>query len=290
VLQHRVLLQEEFCKEMVGLSHTPLNTLFRRGISQQHDMTSPFVILREVGKVPSLAPGTVLVQGLPGMGLVGRLSIDHLLLITEAQEILRIYSSFLPPVVRVGEKGIGRLARLELYAVTTLKPNLLLLTGDFQPADIGIVTVLSEVLSYVRNRNVESVVALGGLRSEITSDVGAFGYDADHLSWLGEHNILLLDNHEISGAVGVLTALAHEMGLRSFGLLGKLHLSGTDPIAARNVLRAFGQLFRIDESELRLELLEEQIQEAEAHETAVQDLFDQAERASATRDDQGYYI
>lgn len=253
-------------------------------------MSLPFVIFREVGKIPAIAPGAVLVQGLPGMGLVGRLSVDHLIEVTDAKEVVRIYSSFLPPVVRVEEKGMARLARLEIHVSTKVKPNLFILTGDYQPADIGIVTVLSDVLNYLEKSDIESVVAIGGLRSDIQEDVGAFGYDPKVLEDLNDNGIPLLENHEISGAVGVLTSLASEAGMRSMGLLGKLHLSGTDPIAAKNVLKAFARIFNIEEKKLKLEKLEDQIKAAEAHETAVQDLFEQAEKEGVTKDDKGYYI
>ena len=203
----------------------------------------------------------MVIQGLPGMGLIGKIATNFLIDHYDAVEIARIYSSFFPPVVQIdNDQGVGRLARMEIYAVTKTSPNLLILTGDAQPHDIGIIQVLNEVLDYLIENNAGTVICLGGLRAlEEGPEVAAFGYDATTMEWLQKYDIVPLRGGEITGAVGVLSALAAEKGLKSFGLLGKLTLVGTDPLASKNLLKRIAEIYSLDYS---YEKLEEIIEEA----------------------------
>jgi proteasome assembly chaperone (PAC2) family protein len=174
----------------------------------------------------------VVIQGLPGMGLIGKIAANYLIKNFDGVEIARIYSSFFPPVVQIdNETGVGRLARMEVYAITKTTPNLLILTGDAQPHDIGIIQVLSEVLDYVAENKADTLICLGGLRvQEEGPEIAGFGYDKDTVDWLEEHNIALLKGGEVTGAVGVLSALAAERNMKSYGLLGKLTMNALHPL------------------------------------------------------------
>ncbi|MHA1940680.1 MAG: PAC2 family protein [Candidatus Hodarchaeales archaeon] len=234
-----------------------------------------FSYLHKVADVKIKAPAVV-IQGLPGMGLIGKIAANFLIDEFEGQEIARVYSSFFPPVVQIdNEQGIGRLARMEIYAITKSDPNLIILTGDAQPHDIGIIQVLNEVLDYIIEQKAGTVVCLGGLRAlEEGPEVAGFGYDEKTMEWLEKHEIVPLKGGEITGAVGVFSALAAERGLRSVGLLGKLTLVGTDPLASKNLLKRLGSLFSL---KFTYESLEDIIKEA----VAKNDLLSQAEEAEA---------
>lgn len=191
-------------------------------------------LIKELTKV-QLKDG-VLIQGLPGMGFVGHLAVNFLIDELDAQEITRIYSSYFPPIVRLGEDGLGRLTRAELYATST-DPNLLLFTGDTQPIDLGIIQTMNSILNYAEAIGCKTVIALGGLRSSEGPDVTAFAYTEETKAYLEQQDIELLTQGEVTGAVGVLTAIAAERGLTSYGILGKISLTGPDPVAAKNVLK-----------------------------------------------------
>jgi proteasome assembly chaperone (PAC2) family protein len=248
-----------------------------------------FSYLHKVADVKIKGPAIV-IQGLPGMGLIGKIAANFLIEEFEGEEIARIYSSFFPPVVQIdNEQGIGRLARMEMYAITKTTPNLIILTGDAQPHDIGIIQVLNEVLDYVIKQNAGTVVCLGGLRAlDEGPEVAGFAYDEETMKWLEKHEIVPLKGGEITGAVGVFSALAAERGLRSVGLLGKLTLVGTDPLASKNLLKRLGMLFSL---KFTYEGLEEIIQEAIAKNELLHKT-EEEELAAATEKNSGpsYYI
>ncbi|MFQ5976986.1 MAG: PAC2 family protein [Candidatus Heimdallarchaeota archaeon] len=249
------------------------------------------IFLKEVNPPEFSTSEVILVQGLPGMGLVAKIASDYLIETLQGQLLARIHSSYLPPIVRL-ERGMGNLARLEFYEITSLTPNLLVLTGDSQPADIGIMSVMRTVLDYSINCGITAVAAFGGLRSQEEYDVAGFGYSHKTINWLSRE-IPVLDEGEISGAVGVLTAIAHvQHSLRSYGLLGKLIMGAVDPAASRNVLQVFSNLHGLDPPLTNFDWLETKIQEAQKAETPAQDFYKQSTVPFEQSEDKqpGYYI
>ena len=76
----------------------------------------------------------VLIEGLPGIGDVGKIAGTFLIEQLKATKIASIYSRFLPPQVLVTEGGLIRPMQNELYYVKLEKNDqeLLILTGDYQ--------------------------------------------------------------------------------------------------------------------------------------------------------------
>ena len=236
-----------------------------------------------------VAKNAVIIQGLPGMALIGKIAVNFLIKEFNAIEIARVYSSFFPPVVQIDSKtGIGRLSRMEVHVITSTTPNLILLTGDAQPHDIGIIQVLNNVLDYLVEFQADTLICLGGLRAhEDGPELAGFGYDEETTNWLQEHNISLLKGGEVTGAVGVLSALAAERNMRSFGLLGKLTLAGTDPIASKNILEKIGELYNL---KLDLVNLESSIKEAQEKNERLASLAQDFLEPEDSGEDPGYYI
>jgi proteasome assembly chaperone (PAC2) family protein len=225
------------------------------------------------------------------MGLIGKIAANYLIKTFEGKEIARLYSSFFPPVVQIdNETGMGKLARMEIYAITKTSPNLLILTGDAQPHDIGIIQVLNEVLDFVKENKADTLICLGGLRvHEDGPEIAGFGYDKQTIDWLEDNKIALLKGGEVTGAVGVLSALAAERNMKSFGLLGKLTLAGTDPLASKALLIKISEIYKL---EIDMEKLEQTIEEAQEKNERItslaREVLEQGEEE--TGKGPGYYI
>ena len=78
----------------------------------------------------------ILVEGLPGVGHVGKLVADHMVEELKAEKIIEIYSPHFPPQVMVKEDGTIKQVRNEIYAYhgKNDEPDLLILIGDYQSA------------------------------------------------------------------------------------------------------------------------------------------------------------
>src|SRR5512136_339361 len=75
----------------------------------------------------------ILIEGLPGIGHVGKLVAEHLIQELRAEKVADIYSLFFPPQVIIGEDGVARLARNEIFLHEGEK-RIAFLVGDYQSA------------------------------------------------------------------------------------------------------------------------------------------------------------
>jgi len=147
------------------------------------------------------------------------------------------------------------------------------------------VQVISTVLDIAQDNNVEQVIAIGGLRTQSGPDVAAFVFSEEDATYLEQYDVEMLSSGQVTGAVGVMTALAAERGLKSFGLLGKLYSEApVDPIAAQNILKKLVDLYGLD---LDLDKFADMIEEAKEKEVireklveSIREKTDEEERSS----------
>src|SRR3990172_8268728 len=106
----------------------------------------------------------ILVEGLPGVGHVGKLVAEHMIEELGAKKIMEIYSPHLPPQVIVEEDGTVRLVSNELYAYKSKgKHDILILVGDHQSAtNEGHYELCGIFLDIAEEFKVNRIYALGG--------------------------------------------------------------------------------------------------------------------------------
>jgi uncharacterized protein (TIGR00162 family) len=106
----------------------------------------------------------VLVEGLPGVGHVGKLAAEHIIEELDSEPIRRVYSNHFPPQVSVDD-GEAELAHAEFHAVRTeTGPDVVTLTGDHQAQDnAGHYGLTDTFLDVAAELGVERVFALGGV-------------------------------------------------------------------------------------------------------------------------------
>ena len=77
----------------------------------------------------------ILIEGLPGIGNVGKIAMDFLIENVKAKKILSIYSHYFPHSVFINEKNLIDLPVINLFHATINKQDFLFLAGDIQPID-----------------------------------------------------------------------------------------------------------------------------------------------------------
>ena len=106
----------------------------------------------------------VLLEGLPGMGNVGKITVDFIIQTLEADKIYEIYSDTFPSCVFLNEEGIAELPKIEIYHKKTKNKELLLLTGDIQPSDErGCYEFCETVLDMFQKYKGKEIITLGGI-------------------------------------------------------------------------------------------------------------------------------
>ena len=209
----------------------------------------------------------VLVEGLPGVGHVGKLAAEHLLDEYDGEVVRRVHSEHLPPQVAVSDEGVAELAAVEFHAVPTEGRDLLVLTGDNQAqSNRGHYRLTEAFLDVAEEFGVETTYALGGVPTgEFIEEYDVLGAATDDalVETLRDAGVEFRDDEPAGGVVGVsglLLGLGGRRGVDAACLMGETSGYLVDPKSARAVLEVLEELLGV---ETDFEELEERAEEME---------------------------
>ncbi|HLF54943.1 MAG TPA: PAC2 family protein [Candidatus Nanoarchaeia archaeon] len=214
----------------------------------------------------------ILIEGLPGIGNVGKVAIDFVIDEMRAKKIAEFQSNELPHTVFVNEQNLVDLPSIEVYCKKfgNGKRDLLLVAGDIQPAtETGCYTFCDAVLDMAQEYNCDEIITLGGI---------ALKQEPPHPKvFCTGNNKEIVDNYAktaqisknlygvvgpIVGVSGVLLGLAKRRKIKAVSLLAEtyghplyLGISG-----AREILKALKKKLKVD---VDIHLLDKEIAEIE---------------------------
>ncbi|MFC1728638.1 PAC2 family protein [Nanoarchaeota archaeon] len=107
----------------------------------------------------------VLIEGLPGIGNVGKIAVDFLIDELKAEKLCDVFSNTMPNSVFVNEENLVELPLIEVYYKKTKNGrDFLFLSGDVQPISEESSYDFSEkLLELVQEQGGNEVVTLGGI-------------------------------------------------------------------------------------------------------------------------------
>ncbi len=212
------------------------------------------VVIRTLEKVTLRDP--ILVEGLPGVGNVGKLAADYLREQLPAKPLATIYSKFFPPQVYVGEDGIIRLVSNDLYywkAPTSGPHDLLVLGGDYQGiSPEGQYEITERVLDYCSGLGVHEVYTLAGFaQGRVVEQPRVLGAAtvAAHVEALKRYGVVFSRNDPgggLIGASGLFLGLGRLFGMEGACLMGETSGYFVDPRSAEAVLKVLGRVLGIE--------------------------------------------
>lgn len=210
----------------------------------------------------------VLIEGLPGVGHVGKLVAEHMVEELGAKKIMEIYSPHFPPQVIVESDGTIKLVRNEIYAYKSKsKHDLLILVGDHQSAtNEGHYELSSIFLDIAEEFKVERIYALGGYgvgQLVETETVLGAANNIKLVEELQKYGVEFRANEPgggIVGASGLLLGLSALRGIDAACLMGVTSGYLVDPKSAQAVMKI---LCKILEIEVDMQALEERASEME---------------------------
>jgi len=209
----------------------------------------------------------VLIEGLPGVGHVGKLAAEHLLEEFESELIRRVYTTEFPPQVNVDGDGVAELTCAEFHAIETDGADLLVLTGDHQAgSNAGHYRLTTTFLDIAEEFGADRAYALGGVPTgELVEDYTVLGAvsDGDLIEGLEDAGVEFRPDEPAGGIVGVsglVLGLGERRGFDAACLMGETSGYLVDPKSARTVLETLELLldFSVD-----YETLEERAEEME---------------------------
>jgi uncharacterized protein (TIGR00162 family) len=215
----------------------------------------------------------VLIEGLPGLGLVGKIATRFLIKELKAERLAYLYSPHFPYFVLVNKKGSVRLLRGTFYSWKNKngKNDIIFFTGDSQAQTIeGQYEISNRILDFAGQKNVKLIVTIGGYRTEAKDKpkVIAAATNTELLNKaLQAKAVVSPSGSPIVGSAGLILGLAHFKKLDALCLLGETRGYLPDPKAAKSVLEVLQSLFSID---VDLKGLDENIAKAEKMVTRLQ--------------------
>lgn len=221
--------------------------------------------IHELNKVKLRKP--IMIEGLPGVGNVGKLVAEHIIHELNAEKILELYSWHFPPQVIVNGDGTVSLCKNVLYAYKSEKQDLLILSGENQSVtNEGQYLITETLLDIAEQYGVSRIYALGGYgigqlvekqmvlgavnRVELVEEMKKYGVEFRE----GE------PGGSIVGASGLLLGLGQLRDIPAICLLGLTSGYLVDPQSARAVLEV---LCRALDIEIDMQALKDRAEEME---------------------------
>ena len=203
----------------------------------------------------------ILLEGLPGVGNVGKLAAMHLIEELKAKKCMEIYSSHFPPQVLIDEDGIVNLVNNELYYYNgkDKERDLLFLVGEYQGMDSsGQYDLCQKLIDMVKEMGVTTIYTLGGYGlGKLVPDPRVLGAATsnDIVKLFKKAGVKFIDGEPgagIVGASGLLLGLGKLQGIHGGCLMGETSGYMVDPKSASVVLKSLQKLLgvSIDLSEL----------------------------------------
>lgn len=228
-------------------------------------------VIKELKKADLNNP--ILIEGLPGLGLVGKIAIRHLVRELKAEKFAYIYSPHFPYFVLVSKKGNVRLLRGTFYFRKNKggKNDFIFFTGDSQAQTIeGQYEISDCILKFAKQYDAKMIITIGGYRME-TKDkpkVIAAATTQDFLNRALQAGAgVSPTGSPIVGTAGLILGLSHFRKIDALCLLGETRGYLPDPQSARSVLEILQSMFGFDAN---LAGLDEEIAKAEKMVTRLQ--------------------
>ncbi|MEM3399569.1 MAG: proteasome assembly chaperone family protein [Candidatus Micrarchaeia archaeon] len=208
----------------------------------------------------------VLVEGLPGIGLVGKLAADYMIKELKAEKIADLYSPHFPHQVLMLKKGGIRMLKNSFYVWKNKNGrDVVILVGDVQAVTPEAqFSVCGSILDYYEKLGGKMIFTLGGYGvGRIVDEPRVLG-SATHISLvekMKQYGVIFGEaNGAIVGAAGLLLGLGKLRGMRGVCLMGETHGGYVDAKAAKAVLTVLLRILKVD---LDMTKLEERAKETE---------------------------
>lgn len=210
----------------------------------------------------------ILVVGLPGVGLVGKLVAEHLVDELGAEKIIEVYSPHFPPQVLVNTDCTVRPVSNTIYHGKAKENDVLFLVGDHQSTTSqGHYELCSLYLDIAEEFGVRRIYTLGGYPTgKLTCEETVLGVanDTKVIEEIKEYGVEFRESEPsggIVGASGLLVAFSRMRDIDAACLMGMTPGYLMDPKSAQSLLKVLCKIFEI---EVNTESLEKKAEEMES--------------------------
>lgn len=188
---------------------------------------SEFVIKKLKGLPLLVKP--VLIEGLPGIGNVARLTVDYLIDKLKAVKFMELYSDVFPNSVTVTDESLIKMFNVEFMHARLGDRDLIFVAGDVQPtSDAESYALCKKIIELCREWKIKEVITLGGIGlPEVPEKVKVHAVlnNINKFKEKLKESQVILDGNDtvkiIIGAAGLLLGIARLEGIDGFSLLAE---------------------------------------------------------------------
>lgn len=211
----------------------------------------------------------ILIEGLPGIGNVGKIAVDFIIASLKAKRFIEIYSKTFPNSVFVSENNLINLPTINLYYKKIKHKDLIFLVGDVQPLDeSACYEFCNLILDIFKKYKGKEIITLGGIgMSKIPKNPIVY-CTANNYEIIKKYKTKELNDKifgtvgHITGVTGLLVGLAGKHNVPSIALLAETfgHPNYLGIKGANEILKLLNKKFNLS---LDLNELEDEIMEIE---------------------------
>ncbi|MBI2445987.1 PAC2 family protein [Candidatus Micrarchaeota archaeon] len=205
--------------------------------SAAHSFSGSFIRFSQKPKLRN----PLMIVGLPGIGFVSKLAVDHLVRLLEAKPFATLYSPHFPNQVLALKSGRLRPFSMRFYYARLKKRDLVLVRGDLQPLTVeGQYEVSAHLLSFFQSLGGTDVLAMAGYAVNPAPKVPSiYGFSTSKQLWADLHHAGAKTTAvivPIVGMAGLVPSLSKLYGLRGACLLVETPGNTVDAVGAKNLV------------------------------------------------------
>jgi len=211
----------------------------------------------------------VLIEGLPGIGNVGKIVVDFIIDGLNAKKLLEINSDSFPNSVFVNELNLIDIPKIELFYKKLKNRDLLLLAGDVQPSDEkSCYEFCYKILDIIKKYGCKEVITLGGIGLPNIPKTPKVYCTANNKKIVKKYKTANLNEKifgivgPIVGVTGLLVGLSNKKNISSIALLAQTfgHPNYLGVRGAREILKILNSKLNL---KLNLKELDEELKDIE---------------------------
>lgn len=106
----------------------------------------------------------ILIEGLPGIGNVGKIAVDFMIDEVKAEKVYTLFSNTMPHSVFVNESNLLELPMIEIFYKKVNGRDVFFLSGDVQPMDeASCYNFCEAVLDKIQQHGAKEIITTGGI-------------------------------------------------------------------------------------------------------------------------------
>jgi len=226
--------------------------------------------IQQFGKKPKLNK-PILVEGLPGIGNVGKVAVDFMIDELKAVKLFELFSYTFPHSVFVNEKNLVELPTIEIYYKKMKRGNdLLLLAGDVQPIDeVSCYEFSEKIINILAEFKGSEIITLGGIGLQNVPKKPKVFCTGNSKKIIDKYKKGTVLNENLYGVVGpivgvsgLLLGLSEKKDIPAISMLAETygHPMYLGVKGAREILKVLSKKLGLD---IKLEDLDKEIKELE---------------------------